>query len=205
MQRVYEENEWGKVSKRIVTIPLSILQGSQTWCTMGIVKTFTCCISLFFISGSSTPNYTLSSSLVVKLLFLNAVDDVVTILLVYSTSYFVAIWSMSRVTLMPNFPLNGWERDGDWIIEGLKGCWWCSALMSECGLWMSSFNLTRWDGVCLEDEVDIRLVYGWNWYCCVFCGWYSINPVSMSKIRYCSIWCHLNSCLRSSKCGGSKG
>ena len=26
MQRVYEENEWGKVSKRIVTIPPSILQ-----------------------------------------------------------------------------------------------------------------------------------------------------------------------------------
>ena len=30
MQRVYKENEWGKVSKRIITIPLSILQGSQT-------------------------------------------------------------------------------------------------------------------------------------------------------------------------------
>ena len=52
MQRVYKENEWGKVSK---TIPLSILQGSQTWCTMVIVKIFTSCISLFFISGSLTP------------------------------------------------------------------------------------------------------------------------------------------------------
>ena len=30
MQRVYEENEWGKVCKRIITVPLSILQGSQT-------------------------------------------------------------------------------------------------------------------------------------------------------------------------------
>ena len=82
MQRAYKENEWGKVSKIIVTIPPSILQGSQTWCTMGVVKTFTCCISPFFISGSSTPNYTLLSSLVVKLLFLSAVDDVVTILIV---------------------------------------------------------------------------------------------------------------------------
>ena len=45
MQRVYKENESGKVSKRIVTIPPSILQGSQTWCTMGVVKTFTSCIS----------------------------------------------------------------------------------------------------------------------------------------------------------------
>ena len=171
MQRVYKENEWGKVSKRIVTIPPSILQGSQTWSTMGIVKTFTCCISPFFISGSSTPNYTLLSLLVVKLLFLSAVDDVVTILFMYSTSYFIAIWSMGRVTLVPNSPLNGWERDGDWIVEGLKGCQWCSALMSECGLWMSLFNLMRWDGVCLEDEVDIRLVYRWNRYCHVFCGW----------------------------------
>ena len=194
-----------KVSKRIVTIPLSILQGSQTWCTMSIIKTFTCCILLFFISGSSIPNYTLLSLLVVKLLFLSAVDDVVTILFVYSISYFIAIWSMGRVTLVPNSPLNGWERDGDWIVEWLKGHQWCSALMSECGLWMSSFNLTRWDRVCLEDEVDIRLVYGWNRYCHVFCGQYSINPVSMSKIRYCSIWCHSNWCLRSSKHGESKG
>ena len=38
MQRIYEENEWGKVSKRIITIPLSIFQGSQTWCTMGVVN-----------------------------------------------------------------------------------------------------------------------------------------------------------------------
>ena len=37
------------------------------------------------------PNYTLSSSLAIKLLFLSAVDDVVTILFVYSTSYFIAI------------------------------------------------------------------------------------------------------------------
>ena len=154
-------------SKIIVTIPLSILQGSQTWCTTGVVKTFTCCISPFFISGSSTPNYTLLSSLVVKLLFLSAVNDVVTILFVYSTSYFIAIW---RVTLMPNSPLNGWERDGYRIVEGLKGCRWCSALMSECGLWMLLFNLMRWDGVRLEDEVDIRLVYGWNRYRHVFCG-----------------------------------
>ena len=154
---------------------------------MGVVKTFTCHILPFFISSSSTPNYTLLSSLVIKLLFLSAVDDVVTILFMYSMSYFIAIWSMGRVSLMPNSSLNGWERDGDRIVEGLKGCWQCSALMSECGLWMSLFNLTRWDGVHLEDEVDIRLVYGWNQYCCVFCGRYSINPVSMSKIRYCSI------------------
>ena len=167
MQRVYEENEWVKVSKRIITIPLSILQGSQTWCTMGVVKTFTSCILLFFISGSSTPNYTLSSSLVIKLLFLSAVDNVVTILFVYSTSYFIAIWSMGRVTLVPNSPLNGWERDGDRIVEGLKGHWWCSALMSECDLWMLLFNLTRWDGIRLEGEVDIRLVYGWNRYRCL--------------------------------------
>ena len=204
MQRVYKENEWGKVSKRIITIPLSILQGSQTWCTMGIVKTFTSCISLFFISGSSTP-IILCTLLAVKLLFLSAVDDVVTILFVYSTSYFITIWSMGRVTLVPNSLLNGWERDGDQIVEGLKGHWWCSALMSECGLWMSLFNLTRWDGVCLEDEVDIRLVYGWNQYRHVFCGWYSINPVLMLKIRYCSIWCCSNWCLRSSKHGESKG
>ena len=187
MQRVYEENEWGKVSKRIVTIPLSILQGSQTWCTIGIVKIFTSCISTFFISSSSTPNYTLLSSLVVQLLFLSAVNDVVTILFMYSTSYFIAIWSMGRVTLMPNSPLNGWERDGDRIVEGLKGHRQCSALMSECGLWVSLFNFMRWDGVHLEDEADIRLVYGWNQYCCVFCGWYTINPVSMLKIKYCSI------------------
>ena len=172
---------------------------------MGIVKTFTCCISPFFISSSSTPNYTLLSSLVVKLLFLSAVNDVVTILFMYSTSYFIAIWSMGRVTLMPNSPLNGWERDGVQIVEGLKGCRWCSALMSECGLWMSLFNLTRWDGVCLEDEVEIRLVYGWNWYHHVFCGQYSINPVLMSKIRYCSIWCRSNWCLILSKCRESKG
>ena len=170
MQRIYKENEWGKVSKRIITIPPSILQGSQTWCTMGIVKTFTCCISLFFISGSSTPNYTLLSSLVVKLLFLSAVDNVVTILFMYSTFYFIAICNMGRVTLVPNSPLNGWEKDGDWIVEGLKGCQWCSVLMSECGSWLLSFNLMRWDGVCLEDKVDIRLVYRWNWYCHVFCG-----------------------------------
>ena len=170
MQRVYKENEWGKVSKRIVTIPLSILQGSQTWCTMGIVKTFTCFISPFFISGSSTPNYTLVSSLVVKSLFLSAVDNVVAILFVYSTSYFIAIWSMGRVTLVPNSPLNGWERDRDQIVEGLKGHQQCSALMSECGLWVSLFNLMRQDGVCLEDKADIRLVYGWNWYRRVFCG-----------------------------------
>ena len=168
---------------------------------MGIAKTFTCCISPFFISGSSTPNYPLLSSLVVKLLFHSAVDDVVTILFVYSTSYFIAIWSMGRVTLVPNSPLNGWERDGDQIVEGLKGHW----RMSECGLWMSLFNLTRWDGVHLEDEVDIRLEYGWNQYRCVLCGRYSINLVLMSKIRYCSIWCHSNSCLRSSKHGESKG
>ena len=37
------------------------------------------------------PNYTLSSSLAIKLLFLSAVDDVVTILFMYSTSYFIAI------------------------------------------------------------------------------------------------------------------
>ena len=166
---------------------------------MGIAKTFTCCISPFFISGSSTPNYTLLSSLVVKLLFLSAVDDVVTILFVYSTSYFIAICSMDRVTLMPNSPLNGWEKDGDQIVEGLKGHQWCSVLMSECGLWVLLFNLTRQDGVHLEDEADIRLVYGWNWYCRVFCGWYSINPVLMSKIRYCSIWCCSNWCLRLSK------
>ena len=205
MQRVYEENEWGKVSKRIITIPPSILQGSQTWCTIGIIKTFNCCILPFFISGSSTPNYTLLSLLVVKLLFLSAVNDVVTILFVYSTSYFIAIWSMGRVTLVPNSPLIGWERDGDWIVEGLKGCWRCSAPMSECGLWMLLSNLTRWDGVHLEDEADIRLVYGWNWYHHVFCGQYSINPVSMLKIRYCSIWCCSNWCLRSSKCRESKG
>ena len=154
---------------------------------MGIVKTFTCCILLFFISSSSTPNYTLLYSLVIKLLFLSAVNDVVTILFVYFTSYFITIWSMGRVTLVPNSPLNGWERDGDQIVEGLKGHRWCSALMSECGLYMSLFNLMRWNGVCLEDETDIRLVYGWNWYRCVFCGWYSINAVSMLKIRYCSI------------------
>ena len=63
MQRVYEEIEWGKESKRIITIPLSILQGSLTWCTMSVIKTFTCCILPFFISGSSTPNYTLLSLL----------------------------------------------------------------------------------------------------------------------------------------------
>ena len=141
MQRVYEENEWGKVSKRIITIPLSIFQGSQR-CTIGIIKTFTCCILAFFISGSSTPNYTLLSLLVIKLLFLSAVNNVVTILFMYSTSYFIAICSMGRVTLVPNSPLNGWERDGDWIVEGLKGHRWCSALMSECGLWVSLFNLT---------------------------------------------------------------
>ena len=154
MRRVYEENEWGKVSKRILTIPSSIFQGSQTWCTMGIVKTFTSCILPFFISSSSTP-IILSSLLAIKLLFLSAVDDVVTILFVYTTSYFIIIWSMGRVTLVLNSLLNGWERDGDQIVEGLKGHQWCSALMSECGLWMSSFNLTRWDGVHLEDEVDI--------------------------------------------------
>ena len=43
------------------------------------------------------------------------------------------------------------------------------------------------DRIHLEDEADIRLVYGWNRYRHVFCGQYSINPVSMSKIRYCSI------------------
>ena len=204
MQRVYEENEWRKVSKRIVTIPPSILQESQTWCTMGIIKTFTCCILPFFISSSSTPNYTLLSLLVIKLLFLSAVDNVVTILFMYSTSYFITICSM-RVTLMPNSPLNGWERNGDLIVEGLKGRQWCSDLMSECGLWVSLFKFMRWDGVCLEDEADIRLVYGLNWYCCVFCGWYFINPVSMLKIRYCSIWCCSNWCLRSSKHGESKG
>ena len=118
MQRVYEENE--KVSKRIITIPLSILQGSQTWCTMGIIKNFTCCISLFFISGSSTPNYTLLSLLVMKLLFLSAVDDIVTILFMYSTSYFITICSMSRVTLVPNsikWLREGWRLDC-WRIEG---------------------------------------------------------------------------------------
>ena len=179
MQRVYKENEWGKISKRIVTIPPSILQGSQTWCTMGVVKTFTSCISLFFISSSSSPNYTLLSSLVIKLLFLSAVNDVVTILFMYSTSYFIAIWSMDQVTLMPNSPLNDWEKDGDQIVEGLKGHRRYSALMSECGLWMSSFNLTRWDGVHLEDEVDIRLVYGWNWY----------RRVSMVNIPLILYWC----------------
>ena len=135
MQRVYEENEWGKVSKRIVIIPPSILQGSQTWCTMGIIKTFTCCISPFFISGSSTPNYTLLSSLVIKLLFLSAVDDVVTILFMYSTSYFIAIWSMGRVTLMPNSPLNGWEREigllKDWrVVNGVQH--WCQSVVYGC-------------------------------------------------------------------------
>ena len=159
-----------------------------------------------FLKGIRAEVNELSESLlVIKLLFLSAVNNVVTILFVYSTSYFIAIWSMGRVTLVPNSPLNGWERDGDWIVKGLKGRRWCSALMSECGLWMLSFNLTRWDGIRLEDEVDIRLVYGWNWYRRVFCGRYSINPVSMSKIRYCSIWCHSNLCLRSSKHGGSKG
>ena len=164
---------------------------------MGIIKTFTCCISPFFISSSSTPNYTLSSLLVVKLLFLSAVNNVVTILFLYSTSYLITICSMGRVTLVPNFPLNGWERDGGQIVEGLKGHPWCSALMSECGLWVSLFNLMRQDGVHLEDKADIRLVYEWNQYLCVFCGRYSISPVSMLKIRYCSIWCHSNWCLRS--------
>ena len=187
MQRIYKENEWGKVSKRIVTIPPSILQGSQTWCIMGIVKTFTCCISLFFISDPSTPNYTLLSLLVVKLLFLSAVDNVVTILFMYSTSYFIAICNMGMVTLVPNSPLNSWEKDRDWIVEGLKGHWWCSVLMSECGSWLLLFNLMRWDGVSLEDEMDIRLVYGWNRYCHVF------------------IWCHSYWCLRLSKHGECKG
>ena len=142
MRWEHAKSIWGKwVGKSNITIPPSILQGSQTWCTMVIIKTFTCCISPFFISGSSTPNSTLLSSLVVKLLFLSAVDDVMTILFVYSTSYFIAIWSMGRVTLVPNSPLNGWERDGDWIVEGLKGCQWCSALSVVCGC----HCLTWWD------------------------------------------------------------
>ena len=128
MQRVYEKNEWGKVSKRIVTIPLSILQGSQTWCTMGVIKTFTCCILLFFISGSLTPNYTLLALLAIKLLFLSAVNNVVTIL-----------FSMGRVTLMPNSPLNGWEKDGrmeigllkDWrVVDGVQ--FWCQSVVCGC-------------------------------------------------------------------------
>ena len=136
-----------------------------------------------WIQAESVGEGKVLSLLVVKLLFLSAIDDVVTILFMYS--YFITICSMARVTLVPNSPLNGWERDGDQIVEGLKGHQPCSALMSECHLWVSLFNLTRWDGVHLEDKADIILVYGWNQYCHVFCGWYSINPVLMSKIRYC--------------------
>ena len=136
MQRVYKENEWGKVSKRIVTIPPSILQGSQIWCTMDVVKTFTCCISLFFISSSSTPNYTLLSSLVVKLLFLNAVNNVVTILFVYSTSYLIAICSMVGLPLCLTLHWMG-ERGmeisllKDWrVINGVQH--WCQSVVCGC-------------------------------------------------------------------------
>ena len=153
MQRVYEENEWGKVSKRIITIPPSILQGSQTWCTMGIVKTFTCCISPFFISSSSTPNYTLLSLLVVKLLFLSAVNDVVTILFMYSTSYFITICSIGRVTLMPNSPLNGWEgwKSNCWSIEG------SSTVFSRCQSVVCGCHCLTW-----RDEMEFAWRMKWT-------------------------------------------
>ena len=57
-----------------------------------------------------------------------------------------------------------------WFLLSQRNMW-----LEGLGLWMLLFNLTRWDGVHLEDEVDIRLVYGWNWYCRVICCWYSIN------------------------------
>ena len=143
MQRVYKENEWGKVSKRIITIPPSILQGSQTWCTMDIIKTFTSCISPFFIYGSSTPNYTLLSSLVIKLLFLSAVDKVVTILFVYSTSYFIAIWCMVGLPLC--LTLHWMVERGmeirllkDWrVVDGVQH--WCQSVVCGC------CHLTWWD------------------------------------------------------------
>ena len=133
MQRVYKENEWGKVSKRIVTIPPSILQGSQTWCTMGVIKTFTSCISPFFISGSSIPNYTLSSSLAVKLLFLSAVDDVVTILFMYSTSYFEAWVGLPSCLTLYWMVERGMEIGllKDWrVIDGVQ--YWCQSVICGC-------------------------------------------------------------------------
>ena len=130
---------------------------------MGIIKTFTSCISLFFISGSSTPNYTLSSLLVVKLLFLSAVNDVVTILFVYSTSLFEAWVGLPSCLTLHWMAERGIEIRllKDWrVINSVQ--LWCQSVVCGCHCltWQNEMEFiwrTKWTSDWCMDGINITM------------------------------------------------